>query len=149
MSEIVSLSKYIIWRKKKILNNQFPMKNMKLSFIPPILMQGGGELWHSSRRRRRRRSSTVKILCTDVSPSSIHNLIPHFKSKFIFYKLKFQIQISNPRPTVCNYIITKKFCPPTGGFFLAPAEGWRTLQADKWFCRTDRRINGRTDGQRV
>ena len=42
---------------------------------------------------------------------------------------------------------TYKFSPPTGGFFLVPAEGWRALRAQRWFWRTNGQMDGRTDGR--
>ena len=47
----------------------------------------------------------------------------------------------------CVLYITRKFSPPTAGFFLAPAEGWRALRAQRWFWRTNGRTDGRMDGQ--
>ena len=57
--------------------------------------------------------------------------------------------LGSPRPlsSLCRplysgkYNLTRKFSPPTGGFFLAPAEGWRALRAQRWFSRT----KGQTD----
>ena len=49
------------------------------------------------------------------------------------------------------YFKARKFSPPTGGFFLASVEGWRTLRAQKLNLadgRTDRRTEGRTTGLR-
>ena len=52
------------------------------------------------------------------------------------------------------YIYTRKFSPPTGGFFLAPAENLRALRAQKvnladgWTDRlTDGQKDRRTDNE--
>ena len=47
-----------------------------------------------------------------------------------------------------NYFWTRKFSPPTGGFFLVPAEGSKALRAQRWFCRTDGRTDNRFKGFR-
>ena len=38
----------------------------------------------------------------------------------------------------CN----EKFSLPTGGFFLAPAEGWKAIWAQRWFWLTYNRTTG-------
>ena len=64
-------------------------------------------------------------------------------------------QLQNIMPTISssasefvktNIILTNKFSPPTGGFFLAPAEAWRALRAQRWIWRTDGQTDGRTTG---
>ena len=45
------------------------------------------------------------------------------------------------------FTITRKFSPPTGGFFLAPVEGCRALWAHKGIL-ADGRTDGRTTGLR-